>query len=195
LFADQSVVVNGYEYINWVFPAYLLEYNNVSGDSYIKEKLKNYNGGIPATSRINIGGRCAVISTEAEVIEDKSLNEYHNPFSTYICNIKKPTIPYGGSSTRNDSIFYSNGNYKKVDNTEFNTIEVYDGDTFIRCLEYSATHNWDSVYYSKHLGELNIYYIPFETDINIPNDSGSRYSRSGSVYMQDQPADVNGKFI
>lgn len=200
IFDNQRSVVNGYEYLNWVFPAYLLSYNPNSDtkDAYIKTKLKSEKTSIVRRTRINIGGRCAIITSDEKLVDPSSRDEsvYHNPFSTHICNIKKVTTPYGGLGTRNDSVFYSHGNFMEVPSS-FDTaeIDVYDGDTFIRCLEYSATHDWENPYYTKHVGETRIYHIPFETDINVPNDHGDRYSRVNSLYIQDQPSNVNGLYI
>lgn len=197
-FTDNPVVVDGKEYLNWVFPAYLLDYDTsrVQKESYIKEHLKNYSSSIPRQSRIDIGGRCAIIAADIPLLEQDyydSNSQYHLPqiFSTYLCNIKKHCVPYNGVNTAEDSVYYSHGSYSNSETT----IDVYDGDTYIRCLEYSASHDWENPYYRYHIGQTNIYYIPFETDINIPYDHGDRYSRVQNRYIQDQPSSVNGKYV
>lgn len=112
---------------------------------------------------------------------------------TYLCNIRKETIPYGGytNADRNLNTYVSFGD---VQYDTKNPLYVFDGDCFIDVFEYTSCHK----YYDKGIPfsittNLN-YAIPVETSINLAYTSGNTFSRGKDksiTQVQTKPGNVN----
>lgn len=122
-----------------------------------------------------------------------------NDLGAVVCNIVKDVTPYGGFTTydRTNSIYYGHGQVFDVTSDE-NTIDVFDGDCFVRSFEFVHAHKWYNAVYPHSPKIAIIYAIPIETSIDIEMDCGDRYSRlyRNSIdqerrsFVQDQPANV-----
>lgn len=116
---------------------------------------------------------------------------------TYLCNIRKETIPYGGytNADRNLNTYVSFGD---VQYDTKNPLYVFDGDCFIDVFEYTSCHK----YYDKGIPfsittNLN-YAIPVETSINLAYTSGNTFSRGKDksiTQVQTKPGNVNDFYI
>lgn len=116
---------------------------------------------------------------------------------TYLCNIRKETIPYGGytNTDRNLNTYVSFGD---VQYDTKNPLYVFDGDCFIDVFEYTSCHK----YYDKGIPcsittNLN-YAIPVETSINLAYTSGNTFSRGKDksiTQVQTKPGNVNDYYI
>nr|DAE75551.1 MAG TPA: hypothetical protein [Caudoviricetes sp.] len=63
-------------------------------------------------------------------------------FGTFLCNITRSCTPYGGYTkvAKDNSKYYSYSDIKEFNNNLENTIEVFDGDTYIGPFEYTSAH-------------------------------------------------------
>jgi len=63
-------------------------------------------------------------------------------FGTFLCNITRNCIPYGGYTkvAKDNSKYYSYSDIKEFNNNENNVIEVFSGDTYIGPFEYTSAH-------------------------------------------------------
>ena len=159
-----------------------------------------YGGGLEGP-----GGKCFIIQTD-NIDETFVLNGVDDILSTYICNIQKPTIPYGGTSAQaiNNSTYYSYGDYFVVgiDDTVqggSHSVVVFDGDTFIQPFEYVSMHKYShpAIWYPRSY--FIVYSIPVETSVNLAFTYGEEFSKttnSGNVtYIQNSASNVNGKYV
>lgn len=120
-------------------------------------------------------------------------------FGTYLCNLRKNVVPYGGSADESKklSTYFSYGCYSVADNS---TIDVFCGDCFVQPFEYVSLHKTFH-HISPHLrNSCIVYSIPVETNINLAYTYGyefsKRFTKTGNATsLQDQPNDVNGFFI
>lgn len=114
---------------------------------------------------------------------------------TYICNIKKNVIPYGGYTKNNieNSTYYSYSNIKKYVKGQKNHITSFIGDTYICVFQYTPIHKFtfsDPKYFST---TFKVNYIPLETALNLYYEQGYTYSENPSIqrtWLQEQPGRV-----
>ena len=153
------------------------------------------------------GGDCAIINTGSELnlikYEDLPINylksrmESDQFLYTYLCNITKETIPYGGTSDSaiKNSVYYSYGDYNNSTN---NTFVTFNGDTFIEPFEYVSMHK---IYYSVAgdtvPSHMICYSIPVETSMNLTYSYGygfsQNYAQNPNISnIQSQPSSVLG---
>lgn len=114
---------------------------------------------------------------------------------TYLCNIRKSSIPYGGAdyTSRTLNTYYSYGDVSKKD-----SLVVFDGDCVIMPLEYVSQHKyWFSKFKYPEV-TCFIYSIPVETNINLAytygNEFSRNYQREGITNIQIEPSDVYGYY-
>lgn len=116
---------------------------------------------------------------------------------TYLCNIRKKSIPYGGNTytDRNLNTYVSFGDVQYDVNKP---LYVFDGDCFIDVFEYTSCHK----YYDKGIPcsvttNLN-YAIPVETSINLAYTSGNTFSRGADrniTQIQTKPNNINNFYV
>ena len=121
---------------------------------------------------------------------------YQSTFlGTYICNIKKNVIPYGGYTKNNieNSTYYSYSNIKKYVKGQKNNITSFIGDTYICVFQYTPIHKFtfsEPKYFST---TFKVNYIPLETALNLYYEQGYTYSENPSIqrtWLQEQPGRV-----
>lgn len=121
---------------------------------------------------------------------------YQSTFlGTYICNIKKNVIPYGGYTKNNieNSTYYSYSNIKKYVKGQNNNITSFIGDTYICVFQYTPIHKLtfsEPKYFST---TFKVNYIPLETALNLYYEQGYTYSENPSIqrtWLQEQPGRV-----
>ena len=121
---------------------------------------------------------------------------YQSTFlGTYICNIKKNVIPYGGYTKNNieNSTYYSYSNIKKYVKGQNNNITSFIGDTYICVFQYTPIHKFtfsEPKYFST---TFKVNYIPLETALNLYYEQGYTYSENPSIqrtWLQEQPGRV-----
>nr|DAJ23264.1 MAG TPA: hypothetical protein [Caudoviricetes sp.] len=121
---------------------------------------------------------------------------YQSTFlGTYICNIKKNVIPYGGYTKNNieNSTYYSYSNIKKYVEGQKNNITSFIGDTYICVFQYTPIHKFtfsEPKYFST---TFKVNYIPLETALNLYYEQGYTYSENPSIqrtWLQEQPGRV-----
>lgn len=126
----------------------------------------------------------------------------NEPFGTFLCDIRKETIPYGGENTIEYSTYYSYGQY--FDANEANP-EVFDGDCITWPFEYvsmykqySSAFDIGSTLYDDIGGRSHcmVYSIPVQTSIMLPYTSGFEFSRNADKNVisniQLTPAQILG---
>lgn len=121
---------------------------------------------------------------------------YQSTFlGTYICNIKKNVIPYGGYTKNNieNSTYYSYSNIKKYVKGQKNNITSFIGDTYICVFQYTPIHKFtfsEPKYFST---TFKVNYIPLETALNLYYEQGYTYSDNPNIqrtWLQEQPGRV-----
>lgn len=121
---------------------------------------------------------------------------YQSTFlGTYICNIKKNVIPYGGYAKNNieNSTYYSYSNIKKYVKGQNNNITSFIGDTYICVFQYTPIHKFtfsEQKYFST---TFKVNYVPLETALNLYYEQGYTYSENPSIqrtWLQEQPGRV-----
>jgi hypothetical protein len=94
-------------------------------------------------------------------------------------------IPYGGDSdsSKNNSVFYSFGDYKDytADITRTDTIETQNGDSYLGMFVYNSGHTWESARYHANMYPT-VYIVPIESDINLKATYGDLYTNMSSPY-------------
>lgn len=127
---------------------------------------------------------------------------------TYISNIRKQTVPYGGQSWQSiqNSKYYSSGDIFKVIrdngvmNKKSNSPIVFNGDCYIVPFEYTSLHKF---YSPRNIPmTMNITYcIPVETNINTTRNAGITLSNDFEKYanmmisnIQREPSNVSNLF-
>lgn len=121
-------------------------------------------------------------------------------FGTFLCNITRNCTPYGGytKAAKDNSKYYSYSDIKEFNNNLENTIEVFDGDTYIGPFEYTSAHKVSNRAIGL-LTTMNVQYaIPVESSINMYIDHGYKFSRNthnvNASWLQEEPANVDGIF-
>ncbi len=121
-------------------------------------------------------------------------------FGTFLCNITRSCTPYGGytKTAKDNSKYYSYSDIKEFNNNLENTIEVFDGDTYIGPFEYTSAHKVSNRTIGL-LTTMNVQYaIPVESSINMYIDHGYKFSRNTNnvnvSWIQEEPANVDGVF-
>ena len=121
-------------------------------------------------------------------------------FGTFLCNITRDCTPYGGytKAAKDNSKYYSYSDIKEFNNNLENTIEVFDGDTYIGPFEYTSAHKVSNRAIGL-LTTMNVQYaIPVESSINMYIDHGYKFSRNTNnvnvSWIQEEPANVDGVF-
>lgn len=121
-------------------------------------------------------------------------------FGTFLCNITRNCIPYGGYTkvAKDNSKYYSYSDIKEFNNNIDNYIEVFNGDTYIGPFEYTSAHKVSNRAIGL-LTTMNVQYsIPVESSINMYIDHGYKFSRNTNnvnvSWIQEEPANVDGIF-
>lgn len=121
-------------------------------------------------------------------------------FGTFLCNITRNCTPYGGytKAAKDNSKYYSYSDVKEFNNNLDNTIDVFNGDTYIGPFEYTSAHKVSNRAIGL-LTTMNVQYaIPVESSINMYIDHGYKFSRNthdvNVSWIQEDPANVDGVF-
>lgn len=118
---------------------------------------------------------------------------------TFLCNLRKNIIPYGGYSAVDRSLntYCSYGNYFKKDDTNTKHV-IFDGDCYIQPFEYVSMHKQANPEYLIMKTMMVVYVIPVETNINLAYTCGHELSRNlgdwKTTLSQIQPANVMNKY-
>ena len=118
---------------------------------------------------------------------------------TFLCNLRKNVIPYGGYSAVDRSLntYCSYGNYFKKDDTNTKHV-IFDGDCYIQPFEYVSMHKQANPEYLIMKTMMVVYAIPIETNINLAYTYGHELSRNlgdwKATLSQIQPANVMNKY-
>lgn len=118
---------------------------------------------------------------------------------TFLCNLRKNVIPYGGYSAVDRSLntYCSYGNYFKKDDTNTKHV-IFDGDCYIQPFEYVSMHKQVNPEYLIMKTMMVVYAIPVETNINLAYTYGHELSRNlgdwKTTLSQIQPANVMNKY-
>lgn len=130
----------------------------------------------------------------------------YNPYyegsllGTFICNIRRNVIPYGGNSLedRKLSSYYSYGDFFRKNDSQTSTCNVFNGDCFIAPMEYASMHKCYSARLRHTITLSVVYAIPLETNINLALTHGYELSRnyeeSGVTNIQIEASNVDNKF-
>ena len=150
---------------------------------------------------IELGSETATtchIDQYGNVVFDK-VSFYRNSISgTYLCNLRKVTIPYGGYDyqSRLTNTYYSYGDI--FYDTAVNKA-VFDGDCFIMPFDYVSMHKCYDSYLNNMFTFMIGYAIPVETNINLAYTSGNEFSRhindNGCTNLQIEPNSIYGKYV
>lgn len=180
-------------------------FDKQADDSYILDVL---NGASDDSTELSVAGVPFGISDRSAILYFKNKTFLNTLtlqsdqsnwkfFKSYVVNIKKTVTPYGGYtfSARQNSTYYSHGQYFP---SSTNTAECKDGDCFIQCFEFVPMHQWHHPEATHHANGTVIYSVPLETDIDIQNDNGSRFSKTIGIknnqLLQDQPTDFTNLY-
>lgn len=115
---------------------------------------------------------------------------------TYLCNIVKECIPYGGyeKSSIENSLYYSYSDVCKYNKGAENIAEVFNGDTYICPFEYTSLHKFAFKGLHGPLTTTIVNYIPVETNINLMYASGTQFINNSSgnnvSWVQEEPGRI-----
>ena len=119
---------------------------------------------------------------------------------TFLCNLRKNVIPYGGYSAVDRSLntYCSYGNYFKKDDANTKHV-IFDGDCYIQPFEYVSMHKQANPEYLIMKTMMVVYAIPVETNINLAYTYGHKLSRNlgdwKTTLSQIQPANVMNSIL
>ena len=203
-FKNNTTSIQSYTFVPWSVPTImnLSTDNAYGGDSWFDKRFGGDVDYIDAgyeTSTdypISAVGKSLIIKTSGDWFNDARNNDIN--LAVTICNIRKPnTVPYGGYTdyARENSIYYSFGDYDLVNQSNNQSITITSGDCFIQKFRYNAAKTF---YVPKQRYALNmstIYIVPIESDIDMNNEVGwsSKYNTNDDVrYIQDEAAALRG---
>lgn len=115
---------------------------------------------------------------------------------TYLCNIVKECIPYGGYEKHSieNSLYYSYSDVYRYNPAIENIAEVFDGDTYICPFEYVSLHKFAFKELHGPLTTVIVNYIPVETSINLMYTSGVQFINNNSEgnisWVQEEPGRI-----
>lgn len=115
---------------------------------------------------------------------------------TYLCNIVKECIPYGGYEKHSieNSLYYSYSDVYRYNPAIENIAEVFDGDTYICPFEYVSLHKFAFKELHGPLTTVIVNYIPVETSINLMYASGVQFINNNSEdnisWVQEEPGRI-----
>lgn len=116
---------------------------------------------------------------------------------TYLCNITKDIIPYGGfqKSDIDDSLYYSYSDIYRYNKNQENRVDVFNGDTYICPFEYVSTHKFYHNDLKAPLTTAIVNYIPVETSINLFYTNGFEFAQNKDnaniTWLQEEPAKIS----
>ena len=196
--SDTQIPIGGENYVNWVVGGMqsaqwsegdLLRWNN--SFEYLDDS------DCTQGAMIGPGGRCAIFALK-EPDSGVFGQGIVGHFGTYLCNIVKETIPYGGTDSHalETSSYNSYGDYYGADQNE---CYVFDGDTFIQPFEYVSQHKWYTPALENTRNACIIYSIPVETSINLAYTYGFEFSKNRNssddiTNLQTEADNVYNKF-
>lgn len=133
--------------------------------------------------------------------ESYSVQNENNIYSfttqgTYLCNIVKECIPYGGYEKHSieNSLYYSYSDVYRYNPSIENIAEVFDGDTYICPFEYISLHKFAFKELHGPLTTVIVNYIPVETSINLMYTSGVQFINNDSgdniTWVQEEPGRI-----
>ena len=117
-------------------------------------------------------------------------------FGTYLCNIVKSSVPYGGGTQTaiDNSIYYSYSDIFKYNKGSVNKVNIFDGDVFILPFEYTSLHKFYNNDAENAFTSNITYAIPVETSINLEYTAGYEFSRNlddGDItWLQEEPSAI-----
>lgn len=207
-YVDRVTAIGGKNFVNWVSNGLFGVDSTtetglyVDGDDVHQQKLNDEYLNDSDTlmgSMMGPGGKCFLVKLDNDKFGGIPEGT-DNMFGTYLCNIIKNTVPYGGTSQNaiENSTYRSYGDL--FDSTE-TSVDVFDGDCFIMPFEYISQHKWKHSYLKNNRTAMVAYSIPVETSINLAYTYGYELSKnidsaSGDITnIQVQPSNVNNQFI
>lgn len=197
-YSDTQTAIGGENYVNWVVGS-MQAAQWSEGNDFRWNNASQYLNDSDCTqgAMIGPGGRCAIFALKEPdrgVFEQGILGH----FGTYLCNIVKETVPYGGTDDHalETSSYNSYGDYYSANDT---TCYVFDGDTFIQPFEYVSQHKWYTPALENTRNACIIYSIPVETSINLAYTYGFEFSKNSNssddiTNLQTEADNVYNKF-
>lgn len=173
--------VNGYGFNNWVRCGY------GTGDNLYND-YDEYTFQGP-------GGRSVIAYIPFDIrniYSDNTLTTTAGKFGTFICNIRRSIVPYGGCNAiqRSLSVYYPVSDIK----TDLNCT-VFNGDVFICNYDFVKVHRWHSKSTSKSLyGGCVAYSVPVETFINLTLNQGPKFAGEATKDIQIKPTNFNNEY-
>lgn len=200
---DTRVPVGDLEFVNWEAPSFYdetgqFESTGIASTDTLYDSNSWYAYGITAGKKcilmnsINFG-----VTTDPTSVGDDLYLNY--PFSIFVANITNTNvIPYGGTSTaaKNNSVFYSFGDYKEHNGGSSDIIYSNNGDCYLSMFVYNSAHSWESAKYRACMYPT-VYIVPLESSIDLRAAYGDLYTNMTSQYkyrFQDE-AGIVGKLV
>lgn len=216
---NNSTGIGGKTFINWTAPFISTE-SDPSRIESLLDYTSNLHAQLPQVNNptsdsdgrhpemqgsfypIGTGGKCMLLQLSTPITRYKSTEPIFNHMPEIcVANIKKYAIPYGGytESSINNSKYISVGAYKVLnrDNNDFegnNSIELYEGDAFIKMFTYYNSHDWFDPLHRRFFKNATVYSLPIEMYIDIQGQfSNSLYGvTTNKTLVQDKASAFNG---
>lgn len=199
-FQDDITTIGNRQYVGWSAPCILDA--NVGSSSTIYDRWKSGNAydwrNNPnfAGSFYPIGttGKCILLELDSN-IQARWCDDYTSKgFTITVADIKKPAVPYGGTSKSalQNSVYYSygevfNNNQYPEDLHITTSSKLSCGDCYIQLFDYAALHNWYDTTFVQPVKMGTMYTVPLYTDIDIRAQFGHKFNMdtNKSYYIQD----------
>lgn len=199
-------------FVNWTAPFAATELNSSRIEGLLKHS-SNFNAQLPQVNGpddsdgvhpeyqgafypMGTGGKCMLIELENELPRYQSSEDIlqHMP-EICVANIKQNATPYGGytETSINNSKYVSVGAYKVLGDGD-NSIDVFEGDAFIKIFTYYNSHDWFDPLYRRFFKNATVYAVPLEMDIDIQGQfSNDLYGvTTWETWVQDKASAFNG---
>lgn len=190
--------VGSLNFINWDAITFYGKTGEFSQNSYApaKDDLFDVPGnGVWKAFGVTAGGKYILLNAN---VQDKQ-TVIDSPMSMSVAEIIHTDVtPYGGNTNtaKQNSVFYSFGDYQTYNGNGSATIETKNGDCYISMFVFNSGHAYDSGRYKSRMYPT-VYIVPIESTINLKASYGDLYTNMTSPYkywFQDL-AGVYGKLV
>lgn len=192
---DDSVIIDSLKYVNWT-ANHLYKTGSFDDNGYNTNETDYF---------VTSGKKCTLLRINSGDVElkDAVFSPSVNAKTTdptieiTVANIvNQNVVPYGGTTNyaKNNSIFYSFGDYVKTNNNTSYTNVFYDGDCYLGLFVYNASHTYYSAKYHSFMAPF-VYAVPIYSRIDLRATSGDLYpyiNNQKKYYFQDTPVTFNG---
>jgi hypothetical protein len=191
---DDSVIIDNLKYVNWT-ANHLYKTGSFDDTGYNTNESDYF---------VTSGKKCTLLRVDSGDIElqnaldDGSRATDRDPvIEITVANIINSGVtPYGGNTdyAKNNSVFYSFGDYVKTNSNTSYTNVFYDGDCYLGLFIYNASHTYYSAKYHSHMDPF-VYAVPIYSKVDLRATSGDLYpyiNDQKKYYFQDTPVSFNG---